>query len=60
MYMSKKINSSVGGWMRENMGFKNTFSPKGQDGTRGFNESVKHKSDKKVRIADGNKEDDDI
>ena len=29
MYMSKKVNSSVGGWIREKMGFKNTMSPRG-------------------------------
>ena len=50
MYISKKTNSSVGGWIREKMGFKNqSFSPKNQDISAG---APREKSGKKVRIAD--------
>ena len=57
MYIAKKTNSSVGGWIREKMGFKNTMSPKASDAHL----HDKLKSDKKVRIVEGgDDEGDDI
>ena len=47
MYISKKTNSSVGGWIRDKMGFKssNSINQKAQD----FGGTPK-KSERKVRI----------